>query len=32
LLGSNNPVWSNHKATLKTTARIPVDSCGNYGI
>jgi hypothetical protein len=32
LLGSNNPVWSDHKATLKTTARIPIDTCGNYGV
>jgi len=32
LLGSNSPVWSDHKATLKTTTRIPVDPCGNYGV
>jgi hypothetical protein len=32
LLGSNNLVWSDQKTTLKTTARIPVDPCGNYGV
>jgi len=32
LLGSNNPVWSDDKATIKTTARNPVDPCGNYGV
>lgn len=30
-LESNNLVRSD-KATLKTTARIPVDPCGNYGV
>jgi len=32
LLGSNNPVWLDQKATLKTTARIPVDPYSNYGV
>jgi hypothetical protein len=32
VLDSNNLVQSDHKARLKTTARIPVDPCSNYGV